>query len=46
MSSKADEKRSKGCSVGKELEDRGVILVRWTGRWTIAEKLPENFEDI
>jgi len=45
LSRKAAKKRSKGRSIGRELEDRG-ILVRWTGRHTMAEEMPEAYKDI
>jgi tRNA-splicing ligase RtcB len=45
LSRKAAKKRSKGRSIGRELEDRG-ILVRWTGRWTMAEEMPEAYKDV
>jgi tRNA-splicing ligase RtcB len=45
LSRKAAKKRSKGRSIHRELEDRG-ILVRWTGRSTLAEEMPEAYKDI
>lgn len=45
LSRKAAKKRSKGRSIGRELEDRG-IQVRWTGRWTMAEEMPEAYKDV
>jgi tRNA-splicing ligase RtcB len=45
LSRKAAKKRSKGRSIHRELEDRGV-LVRWTGRSTLAEEMPEAYKDI
>ena len=45
LSRTAAKKRSKGRSIGRELEDRG-ILVRWTGRWTMAEEMPEAYKNI
>jgi tRNA-splicing ligase RtcB len=45
LSRKAAKKKSKGRSIGRELEDRG-ILVRWTGRWTMAEEMPEAYKDV
>jgi tRNA-splicing ligase RtcB len=45
LSRKAAKKISKGRSIGRELEDRG-ILVRWTGRWTMAEEMPEAYKDV
>jgi len=45
LSRTAAKKKSKGRSIGRELEDRG-ILVRWTGRWTMAEEMPEAYKDV
>lgn len=45
LSRKAAKKKSKGRSISRELEDRG-ILVRWTGRWTMAEEMPEAYKDV
>ena len=45
LSRKAALKKSKGRSIGQELEDRG-ILVRWTGRRTMAEEMPEAYKDV
>ncbi len=45
LSRTAAKKMSKGRSIGRELEDRG-ILVRWTGRWTMAEEMPEAYKDV
>ncbi len=45
LSRTAAKKRSKGRSIGRELEDRG-IFVRWTGRWTMAEEMPEAYKDV
>jgi len=45
LSRKAARKKSKGRSINRELEDRG-ILVRWTGRGTLAEEMPEAYKDI
>jgi len=45
LSRTAAKKRSKGRSIGRELEDQG-ILVRWTGRWTMAEEMPEAYKDV
>jgi tRNA-splicing ligase RtcB (3'-phosphate/5'-hydroxy nucleic acid ligase) len=38
-------KRAKGRSIARELEDKG-ILVRWTGRGTLAEEMPEAYKDV
>ncbi len=45
LSRTAAKKKSKGRSIGRELEDRG-ILVRWTGRWTMAEEMPEAYKNV
>ncbi|MBF0118324.1 MAG: RtcB family protein [Desulfobacterales bacterium] len=38
-------KESKGRSIARELEDKG-ILVRWTGKSTLAEEMPEAYKDV
>jgi len=45
LSRKAAKKASKGRAIHRELEDKG-ILVRWTGRSTLAEELPEAYKDV
>ncbi len=45
LSRKAARKKSKGRAINRELEERG-ILVRWTGRATLAEEMPEAYKDI
>jgi len=45
MSRKAAKKVSRGRPIQRELEDKG-ILVRWTGRSTLAEEIPEAYKDI
>ena len=45
MSRKAAKKKSKGRAINRELEDKG-ILVRWTGRSTLAEEMPEAYKDV
>jgi tRNA-splicing ligase RtcB len=45
LSRKAAKKASKGRSLHRELEDRG-IFVKWTGRSTLAEEMPEAYKDI
>ncbi len=45
LSRKAAKKKSKGRAINRELEDQG-ILVRWTGRATLAEEMPEAYKDI
>jgi tRNA-splicing ligase RtcB (3'-phosphate/5'-hydroxy nucleic acid ligase) len=45
LSRTAAKKKSKGRAIDRELEDKG-IYVRWTGRSTLAEELPEAYKDI
>jgi len=45
LSRKAAKKASKGRAINRELEDKG-ILVRWTGRSTLAEEMPEAYKDV
>ena len=45
LSRTAAKKKSKGRSIGRELEDKG-ILVRWSGRWTMAEEMPEAYKNV
>ena len=45
LSRKAAKKASKGRSIHRELEDKG-ILVRWTGRGTLAEEMPDAYKNI
>jgi len=45
LSRKAAKKASKGRALQRELEDKG-ILVKWTGRSTLAEEMPEAYKDI
>jgi tRNA-splicing ligase RtcB (3'-phosphate/5'-hydroxy nucleic acid ligase) len=45
LSRTAAKKRSKGRSIARELEDQG-ILVRWTGRSTLAEEMPEAYKNV
>ncbi|MCJ8499869.1 RtcB family protein [Desulfatitalea alkaliphila] len=45
LSRKAALKRAKGRAIHRELEDKGV-LVRWTGRGTLAEEMPEAYKDV
>jgi len=45
LSRKAAKKQSRGRSINRELEDQG-ILVRWTGRSTLAEEMPDAYKDI
>jgi tRNA-splicing ligase RtcB len=41
----AAKKASKDRAIQRELEDKG-ILVRWTGRSTLAEEMPDAYNDI
>jgi len=45
LSRKAAKKASKGRAINRELENKG-ILVRWTGRSTLAEEMPEAYKDV
>ncbi|MGD8703323.1 MAG: RtcB family protein [Desulfosarcina sp.] len=45
LSRKAAKKRSKGRAIHRELADKG-ILVKWTGRSTLAEEMPDAYKDI
>jgi tRNA-splicing ligase RtcB len=45
LSRKAAKKASRGRAIHRELEDKG-ILVRWTGRATLAEEMPDAYKDI
>ncbi len=45
MSRKAAKKAGKGRSIQRELEDKG-IFVRWTGRSTLSEEMPDAYKDI
>ena len=45
LSRTAAKKASKGRAIQRELEDKG-ILVRWTGRSTLAEEMPDAYKDI
>ncbi|MEJ2659799.1 MAG: RtcB family protein [Desulfobacteraceae bacterium] len=45
LSRSAAKKKSRGRSIARELEDKG-ILVRWTGRSTMAEEMPEAYKDV
>ena len=40
---KSCKKASKGISINRELEDKG-IYVRWTGRPTLAEEIQEAYK--
>ncbi len=45
LSRKAAKKAAKGRAVHRELEEKG-IHVKWTGRSTMAEEMPEAYKDI
>ena len=45
LSRKAAKKQSRGRSIQRELEDGGT-LVRWTGKHTLAEEMPDAYKDI
>ncbi|MCA1793500.1 MAG: RtcB family protein, partial [Desulfobacteraceae bacterium] len=45
LSRKAAKKAGKGRSIQQELENKG-ILVRYTGRSTLAEEMPEAYKDV
>ncbi len=45
MSRKAAIRKSRGRAIHRELEDRG-IFVRWTGRSTLQEEMPEAYKDV
>jgi tRNA-splicing ligase RtcB len=45
LSRTAALKKSRGRSIQKELEEKG-IYVRWTGRSTLGEEMPEAYKDV
>jgi tRNA-splicing ligase RtcB len=45
LSRAAAQKAGKGRSIHQELKNKGV-LVRWTGRSTLVEEMPEAYKDI
>lgn len=45
LSRSAAKKASKGRAIHRELEDKG-ILVKWTGRSTLSEEMPDAYKDI
>jgi tRNA-splicing ligase RtcB len=45
LSRRAAKKKSKGRAISRELEDKG-ILVRSTGRNTLAEEMPDAYKDV
>jgi len=45
LSRRAAKKQAKGRTIQRELSDKG-ILVKWTGRSTLAEEMPDAYKDI
>jgi tRNA-splicing ligase RtcB len=45
LSRTAAKKAAKGRTIHRELKDKGII-VRWTGRSTLAEEMPEAYKDV
>jgi len=45
LSRTAAKKASKGRAIQRELADKGIV-VRWTGRSTLAEEMPDAYKDI
>ncbi|WP_022668983.1 RtcB family protein [Desulfospira joergensenii] len=45
LSRRAAKKAAKGRAIHQELQGRGII-VRWTGRSTMAEEMPEAYKDV
>ncbi len=45
LSRRAAKKKAKGRAIQRELSDKG-ILVKWTGRSTLAEEMPDAYKDI
>ena len=45
MSRSKAKKRAKGRGLYREMEDMGVY-VKSTGRWTLAEEMPEAYKDV
>jgi tRNA-splicing ligase RtcB len=45
LSRTAARKKSKGRAIQRELAEKG-ILVKWTGRSTLAEEMPDAYKDI
>jgi tRNA-splicing ligase RtcB len=45
LSRTAAKKASRGRALQKELADKGIV-VRWTGRATLAEEMPDAYKDI
>lgn len=45
LSRKAAKRQSRGRSIHREMEDRG-ILVRWSGKSILSEEMPDAYKDI
>ncbi len=45
LSRKAAKRQSRGRSIHREMEDKG-IFVRWSGKSILAEEMPEAYKDI
>jgi len=45
LSRRAAKKQSKGRAIHRELEDKGII-VRWTGKSTLAQEMPDAYKDV
>ncbi|MBU2552159.1 MAG: RtcB family protein [Proteobacteria bacterium] len=45
LSRTAAKKAARGRSIGRELEDQGIV-VRYTGRNTLAEEMPEAYKNV
>jgi tRNA-splicing ligase RtcB len=45
LSRKAAKRASRGRAIHRELADQG-ILVRWSGRGTLAEEMPDAYKDV
>lgn len=45
LSRSAAKKKARGRSINRELEDKGIV-VRSTGRHTLAEEMPEAYKDV
>ena len=45
LSRSAAKRKAKGRSIAREMEDAGIV-VRYTGRQTMAEEMPEAYKDV
>jgi tRNA-splicing ligase RtcB len=45
LSRRAAKRASKGRAIHRELSDRGIV-VRYTGRLTLAEEMPDAYKDV